>query len=118
MLVADCIACQHGDHSGHVEWPHKPPKGVIGGHKCECKGDCAERYAKHQERIESARRREFEKRRDKIAEGILLGHSRLPTDLPLSKEAAQKMAEAVIETEDMPPESFPLADFFENLSPD
>lgn len=40
MLVADCIACQFGDHSGHVEWPSKPPPGVIGGHKCACTGEC------------------------------------------------------------------------------
>ena len=40
MMVADCIACRHGNHASHVEWPKRPPKGMMGGHKCECKGEC------------------------------------------------------------------------------
>ena len=40
MMIHDCIPCQWGDHSKHVEWPSKPPKGVIGGWKCECDGSC------------------------------------------------------------------------------
>jgi hypothetical protein len=35
-----CIACQYGDHDGHI--PAVPaPAGMLGGHECPCKGDCA-----------------------------------------------------------------------------
>lgn len=44
MEKYDCIACQHGEHSGHVEYPEKPPPGMMGGWHCPCIGDCATRH--------------------------------------------------------------------------
>jgi len=43
VLLHDCIACQHGDHSEHVEHPEVAPAGMMGGWSCPCTGDCAER---------------------------------------------------------------------------
>jgi hypothetical protein len=39
-IEAPCASCRWGDHSGHVDWPTKPPPGVIGGHHCPCRGEC------------------------------------------------------------------------------
>jgi len=41
-LLVDCIACQHGDHEGHVSgW--NAVAGRFGGWQCPCEGDCGER---------------------------------------------------------------------------
>lgn len=45
-MIHDCIPCQHGDHSGHIDTPGTVPKGMLGGWQCPCTGDCAERYPK------------------------------------------------------------------------
>jgi hypothetical protein len=43
VMIGDCIACQYGQHDGHHKIVQAVPDGVIGGIRCECKGDCAER---------------------------------------------------------------------------
>ncbi len=42
-FYGDCIACRFGRHDGHVEVVRSVPRGMMGGHICLCKGDCAER---------------------------------------------------------------------------
>lgn len=44
-MIGDCIACQYGDHAGHVEVTQAVPEGMLGGGRCECEGDCAVRNA-------------------------------------------------------------------------
>jgi hypothetical protein len=39
VLVHLCIACQHGDHAGHIQGQKAPP-GVLGGWECPCTGNC------------------------------------------------------------------------------
>lgn len=39
MKIGLCIACQYGDHSGHVERV-LPPEGMLGGSECPCRGGC------------------------------------------------------------------------------
>lgn len=41
--LIDCIACMHGDHDHHVEMIHAAAPGLMGGARCPCTGDCAER---------------------------------------------------------------------------
>lgn len=48
VLLTDCIACRHGRHERHVEVVQAVPKGVMGGARCSCTGDCAERKARRQ----------------------------------------------------------------------
>lgn len=38
-MIALCMSCRYGDHSGHVERV-SPPEGMLGGSECPCKGDC------------------------------------------------------------------------------
>lgn len=40
MLLTQCIPCQNGHHEKHIEILGIPPKGMIGGSKCPCKGEC------------------------------------------------------------------------------
>jgi hypothetical protein len=42
-IFADCMACREGLHEYHVDVPGPVPEGVMGGHICPCKGDCAQR---------------------------------------------------------------------------
>ena len=42
-VIADCPACQGGDHGNHVQHWGKRAEGVIDGEFCYCSGDCAER---------------------------------------------------------------------------
>lgn len=45
VMIGDCISCQYGDHEGHTEVTQAVPEGMLGGGRCECKGDCGERNA-------------------------------------------------------------------------
>ncbi len=51
VLLTDCFACRAGDHSRHHEVIQDVPPGMLGGVRCACKGDCAERW----ERMQKAR---------------------------------------------------------------
>lgn len=42
MRLTYCIPCQYGDHTGHYEVVQAVPKGMMGGAKCPCRGECAE----------------------------------------------------------------------------
>lgn len=54
VMVADCIACQYGQHDGHIDVPGPVPEGVMGGWQCNCAGDCAERNGPRIERENAA----------------------------------------------------------------
>lgn len=43
VRLADCNACQMGNHAGHERVVSYAGEGVMGGIACHCKGDCAER---------------------------------------------------------------------------
>lgn len=43
MFITDCLACQYGQHGSHVA-VQPPPIGALGGQRCPCTGDCAERH--------------------------------------------------------------------------
>lgn len=43
VLFANCIPCQYGHHEHHHEVVQAVPEGMIGGVRCECKGECVER---------------------------------------------------------------------------
>lgn len=48
--IVDCPACFSGNHEEHKgDWGIIP--GVIGGTRCECKGDCAERAQRAYEKF-------------------------------------------------------------------
>lgn len=38
--IVRCLPCQHGDHDGHHEVVQTVPEGVMGGARCDCKGEC------------------------------------------------------------------------------
>jgi hypothetical protein len=40
MMIALCWGCRFGRHEDHEDWPVKPPEGMFGGMRCDCKGDC------------------------------------------------------------------------------
>lgn len=42
-MIHDCIPCQYGDHDGHVDVPSPAPEGMMGGWRCDCKGECRDR---------------------------------------------------------------------------
>jgi hypothetical protein len=35
-----CIPCQYGDHANHHEIVQAVPDGVMGGARCDCRGEC------------------------------------------------------------------------------
>jgi hypothetical protein len=43
VMIHDCIPCQYGDHDGHIDVPGPVPEGLIGGWRCDCKGECRDR---------------------------------------------------------------------------
>ncbi len=49
VAFVDCAGCRYGDHSRHHEVVQYVPPGVMGGMRCVCKGDCAERKARQDE---------------------------------------------------------------------
>jgi hypothetical protein len=42
MLLTTCLACQYGEHE-RCQGGQAPPKGMMGGWKCRCEGECVER---------------------------------------------------------------------------
>lgn len=46
MLITRCIACRYGRHERHVEVVQWVPKGMYGGARCYCEGECAERWVR------------------------------------------------------------------------
>lgn len=46
-LLHDCVACQYGLHDQHHEITQPVEEGVMGGARCPCTGDCAERNGRH-----------------------------------------------------------------------
>lgn len=46
MHITTCIPCQYGHHDECGAGMSEPPEGMIGGTRCGCEGDCAERYAR------------------------------------------------------------------------
>jgi hypothetical protein len=50
--TVDCPACVYGNHDEHVaDWGLRP--GLIGGTRCDCKGDCADRAGEAYRRMMS-----------------------------------------------------------------
>ncbi len=49
VLLIDCFGCRAGDHSRHHEVIQAAPPGMLGGKRCVCTGDCAERKARQDE---------------------------------------------------------------------
>lgn len=49
VCLRDCIPCQDGNHDRHYEVTQAVPEGMIGGARCPCTGDCAERKARRDE---------------------------------------------------------------------
>lgn len=41
--LVDCPACRFGLHADHVEDFAPPPEGAMGGCRCPCQGECADR---------------------------------------------------------------------------
>jgi hypothetical protein len=44
-LIVTCTACQFGRHEDHREVVQAVPEGMIGGSRCDCKGECRDRFA-------------------------------------------------------------------------
>jgi hypothetical protein len=40
MYLTYCTPCQYGDHKNHFEVVQSVPKGMYGGARCRCKGEC------------------------------------------------------------------------------
>lgn len=49
-IAVDCPACMLGEHDGH-DALHGIIPGLIGGSRCDCEGDCAERAKAAWERM-------------------------------------------------------------------